>query len=242
MIEKIVIVGILILGFFAVLYSALSSTIYTEEAHFVESIYKKARDDYNFQPFISYQNQKYILLNKFEDDSYYIETYQLYNVLDDNTIQTDLLIILTNKSEVVFATNKNDSNDNMSFIIKNDHNTIYDSKTNEETKNFPMSLGLSPGQIGFVYVVLPIDILDYEIQVTDYEGTLIVNQNINLYNLDLIDSFNDGYTLSEINQMMDLDNKIQQQSIIFTSIYIGLIGLIFGSIYVIKKVKKRNAN
>src|SRR5690554_1910057 len=242
---------LVLLGAFLILYIAITSTSYAETNKFSMEIVETVNDEKDFYKFVKYQTILFKEIEIKETEQYKMGTYLVVSQVSNDKYKTENLLIIVPKQDVKHAATRTVDNDKTRFeIIKESSNeTIFDTKTSLEHKDFPLSLGYSNDSIGFIYISFEVkETYNGTVNFYDYEGSLIeelnikgevINYNVTNNNDYINKGFELGYIVDEINEMIGLRQKIVSQALIYISIYLVLVYGSYAAYIIIKKVKNK---
>ncbi|MDY0276944.1 MAG: hypothetical protein RBQ97_02550 [Acholeplasma sp.] len=219
--NKIIYGSIAVLFLIVIFFISLFEITIREQNNLTNEIFSNAKNTKDFDDFVAYQAAYYDYLEKHDANGYSVT---VYNAVEDNQSNHFLVIIIPDNYEnIEFADNNSDVNDNtqVTFIINQE--IVFDTKKNYP--NVAISYGYSNENFGYIF-------FDYEILNTtkvnveyrDYHGSEINNFEIDfVVTKDDFSTFSKGYTREEIQDRLDLTNKLKKEISVRIMIYLIIV-------------------
>lgn len=214
----IIYICFVIVGTILLVYLGISELYIREQNNLTNEIFEEAKETKDFDKFVKYQSKHYRLISSDEVDSFMFVAYQIITNENNN----EHLIIVLPTENIESAASKDDKSDQTKLIIQSE-NHLLDTSVYEEA----ISFGYREDQIGFMFFslrtnqdkTLSIKYYDYN-NVEIYNKDLAINGNIT--EEEITNSFKNGYTLEEIKELMDIDEKLKNTLIVRITIYLAV--------------------
>lgn len=216
--NHIIYTGFVILGMILLIYLGISELYIREQNNLTNEIFSNAKETKQFDQFVKYQTKYYRLISSEEENNYLFVLYQIITTKDNN----EHLIIVIPIDEVDMAANKNDSNDKTKLILESTNNSL-----NTNIYSEAISFGYNKDEIGFMFFNIETKTDEtLNIKYYDYNDTLIYNKDFvidgNITDNEITNNFEKGYTLDEIKELMDIDEKLRKTLMIRVVIYLAV--------------------
>lgn len=196
----------------------------------------------DFDRFVSMQSIAYRQLSRQETDDYIIDVY-LTIAQAETEYRNQFALFVLPKTDVSYATSVEDENDQTGLRVVNNESseTVYETYTESSYEGAAVSYGLD--LMGFYFYAFDIsEDLDLNIELYDYEGTLITEfDQVVQYETypDLSEGFDLGISDEDLEVLIDQDTYVYPKLIQNMTIFI-VVDILLGSIiYFIIKYKKR---
>lgn len=207
-----VFIFLIALGFFT-----MSETIIRQQNALNDEIFLEAKTTKSFDRFVKYQSSYYLLIDQEEIDGFKFTTYQIIT----NENENHHLLIVVPVEDVKYAEEKTDVNDKTKVVLTTPNHSF-----NTNIYNEALSFGYNENQVGFMFFNIKTDKDDtLNIKYYDYNNTLIIDKDFGIngdVDFDnLSNDFEKGYTIVEIETMMNIDEVLRP--LIFKRIAIYLV-------------------
>lgn len=226
----------LIIGIFIYFFTVIEiSNVRTNEAYI--KIADEASESLLIDDFVRFSSEGFERIETFDNASYLIEVLHV-KAFSGETEYHQLGIFVIPKENVKHATLIDDTNDQTTAYITYDDEVIYDASLEDNLGNYAVSVGIE--QIGFYFYAFEFDQdMTLNIVLKDYDGQVIVDEEVEISLMYNADSFIDGYTDEELDAIINAQDVVQTTIVERLTIFI-LVDVIIGTIiyYVMKYLRR----
>lgn len=236
-------VAIAIFGFLIIAILSVVTTTYYESNKFTLEQIHKVRETKDFQSFLKVQTTMFREVSVYQTSEYKLSVIHTINQISEEAYENNILIAIVPLKEVEYATNKGDDSDQTKIILKSDEKVFFNTETSDTYKDFPLSYGYGEKQIGFIYVASKItEDLSFEVSYYDFTGALKVNGGSHISFIDYnpasqYEDYQLAYKSDEVSTLIGLEKKIIKETIVYSSIFLVILIIVFVVRDVIKSRK-----
>ena len=170
---------------------------------------KDVSDNKDIDAFSRYSTRGYESIKRVETEEYVIEIIQSLGLSEGEDLhQLVIFVIPQNKMNITFAKDVNDPQDQSQLIIVSQTLNM-NSKEEASLSEYALSVGIHT--LGFYYYAFPItDDIEGTLSLFDYEGDVIITEQLQLTYMFEEDTFIGSMTEDEIQALINVDDILNQ--------------------------------
>ncbi len=170
---------------------------------------KDVSDHKDIDAFSRYSTRGYEPIKRVETEDYVIEIIQSLGLSEGEDLhQLVVFVIPQNKMNITFADDVNDPNDQSQLIIVSPTLNI-NSKEEASLNEYALSVGIQT--LGFYYYAFTItEDIEGTLSLYDYDGDVIINEQLQLTYVFEEETFIEGMTEHEIQTLINVDGILNQ--------------------------------